>query len=373
MENVQSHVRMNTQLNGPQTLRVVGSATLVVFISVALTFSQTQRGERMVSDLRRNVVRIEAKLRTGPENGWGFVVGERAGRLYIVTAYHVVAEPQAVGAGNAVKVRVEFYDRRGKMYDAELLGTHDTVRDLAVLTVPTPPGFEWTRKCLAGAKKQERGSPVWFVGRDQEWKPPVVPGHVLAGPSTEWLLELEGMMVKRGSSGGPVISDTGIIGMVQGDSEEGTHALSIDFIKKLFEEWNHPWELRAAEPVEPAPRETPVGPLSRQADLDAIKKVLYRYADSYNRKDKNALWKIWPSAPAGTKRTIEKAFSSARSITMNLQPNDPEIEPDGASATVTAQYSQEYAGGDGSQQKSKGSITFRLKKKGGVWSLTSVE
>ncbi len=350
---------MSTQLNGPRTLRVVASATFVVFIAVAFTFSQTQGGERMANDLRRNVVRIEAKLRNGAENGFGFVLGERAGRLYIVTAYHVVAEPEEVGAGNAVKVTVEFYDRRGKMYDAELLGTHDTARDLAVLTVATPPGFEWTRKCLAGPANQKRGTPVWFVGRDQEWKPPVVPGHVVAGPSTDWLLELEGLTVKRGSSGGPVISDTGIIGMIQRDSEEGAYALSVDFIKKVFEQWKHPWDLQAVE--------------SPEADVDAIKKVLGRYADAYNRKDKNALWKVWPSPPMDTKRTIEESFSTARSITMNLQLNNPEIEPDGARATVTAQYSQEFIPKNGSSLKSNGRIAFTLRKMDSTWVIVAIE
>ena len=49
-------------------------------------------------------------------------------------------------------------------------------------------------------------------------------------------------------------------------------------------------------------------------DLAAIKKVLEAYADAYNRRDPSALWKIWPSAPAGTKRAIEKSFGSASSI-----------------------------------------------------------
>jgi len=367
MENVQSHVRMSTQLKGPRTLRVVASATFVVFISVAFTFSQPQGGERIANDLRRNVVRIEAKLRNGAENGFGFVLGERAGRLYIVTAYHVVADPEEVGAATAAKVSVEFYDRRGKMYDAELLGTHDTARDLAVLTVATPPGFEWTRKCLAGPEKQERGTPVWFVGRDQEWKPPVVPGHVVAGPSTEWLLELEGMTVKRGSSGGPVISDTGIIGMIQRDSEEGAYALSVDFIRKVFVEWNHPWDLADSVGGGDSTGSRP----SLQADVEAINHVLDRYADAYNRRDKNALWKMWPNPPAKTRQAIEANFRIARSIVMKV--SDRTIELDGARATATAQYSQEFVPKDGSALRSNGRIAFRLEKRDSTWIIVAIE
>src|SRR5436853_6509934 len=61
------------------------------------------------------------------------------------------------------------------------------------------------------------------------------------------------MKVSRGSSGGPVVSGAGIIGMILTDSSDNTHALTIDFIKDAFADWNHPWNL------EPSQSQTPGG------------------------------------------------------------------------------------------------------------------
>jgi hypothetical protein len=351
MEDVESHIWVSPEVRGKRARGFVSFALLLVALPVQ-TFSQVEGGDRVADILRGNVVRIEAR-----ENGFGFIAGERAGHLYIVTAYHVVVDPnEVITGGRTPKVRVEFYDRMGKMYDADLLGTHDSNYDVAVLTVPTPAAFEWTRKCLAESVK--RGTPVWFVGREQEWRPPVTPGHVRVEPGTTWSLEIEGLPVSPGSSGGPAISDKGIIGMIQRDSEESTHALSIDFLREFFKEWNHPWELQPFIS-------------DGKPDLAAIKKALDTYADSYNRRNASALWGVWPAAPERTRRVIEQSFKNAHSIVMLLQLGEPEIKSDG-SAIVAGQYSQEFTGSNGSQQRSKGSITFWLSKKEGMWIIVKV-
>jgi hypothetical protein len=362
MESKQNGVR-KIRVSGFTFERIVGAALLVCAWQ-QFAFSQADASDQMANALRQNVVRVEATMSTHVENGFGFVVGERGGQLYIVTAYHVVNDPDAIGVANPVKAKVEFFDNQGKLYKAEILGTHDENRDLAVLTVPSPAGFSWKEKCLAGPEKQKHGVPVWFIGRDQKWKPPVAPGHVISGPSTEWMIDLEGTSVKPGSSGGPIISDTGIIGMIETDSSENTRALSIDFIKRAFETWNHPWGLEATEKdkgKEPTPSKT---------DADEIAKIIQRYADAYNHRDANALWGIWPSPPSNTKHVIENSFRSASSIAMSVE-HDP-IEPNGSSAVVTGQYSQEFTAKDGQQQKSKGNIRFDLSKQSGSWVVTSV-
>jgi hypothetical protein len=351
MENVQSNIRVSTQRRRQE------SVCIFLLLALNSAFSQEESQERMVDSLRTNVVRIEAK-----EDGFGFIVGERGGRLYVVTARHVVVGRDEEPTTGPVKVKLEFYDRIGKLYDAELLGTHDTARDLAVLTVSAPLGVEWAKECLAGAERQKRGTPVWFVGRDREWKPSVSPGRLLAGPSLDGLLEIDGMSVKPGSSGGPAISDNGIIGMIETDSAENTRILSVDFIKKALEEWHHPWDLL----VHDSPPTVP-------DDLDAIKDVLRRYADSYDHRDSSALWKVWPGAAQATKHTIEESFRNARSIVMSIQPGEPEILADGKSAIVRGQYSQQFIGSNGRHQKSKGNISFHLAKKNKTWIMTSVE
>jgi hypothetical protein len=314
----------------------------------------------MANDLRRNVVRIEAK-----ENGFGFIVGEKSGLLYVVTAYHVVVDPDKVETVVTSKVKVEFFDRRGVKFDADLLGTHDADRDLAVLTVRAPQGVEWTRQCLAAPEKQKRGTPVWFVGRDQEWKPPVIPGRVVQEPSTDWTIDLEGLQVKRGSSGGPVISDTGIIGMIETDSEVGTHALSVDFIQKSIEKWNHPWQLQPVKIIDSPPPPPP------QTDLDAINAMLDLYSDSYNRRDAGALWRIWPNPPAQTKQAIEGYFRNARSIVRRV--SDRRIDVRSVSATVRGQCLDDFTPKNGSPMKSNDPIILELAKNKGDWFIVSVK
>ena len=357
---------MESQQDGVRKSRVIDFAVARILPPALLlcawhqfAFPQAESTDQMANALRQNVVRIEAAMLTHVENGFGFVVGEREGQLFIVTAFHVVNDPDAIGVPNPVKARVEFFDRQGKLYKAEILGTHDSFRDLAVLTVPTPVGFSWKEKCLAGAEKQKRGVPVWFVGRDQKWWPPVEPGHVSSPPSTEWMIDLEGTQIKPGSSGGPVIADTGIIGMIETDSAGNARALSVDFIKRALESWNHPWGLQTTENEKP------------KGDADEIAKLIQRYADAYNRRDANALWGIWPKAPANTKRVIEESFRNASAIAMSVEPDGIE-PPKGSTAVVTGHYSQAFTSREGQQHKSTGNIRFDLSKQGAGWVLTAV-
>lgn len=363
-------IRMRRRGSPLQISRALIAGLFPVFLWVSFAVSQTG-GDRVASDLRQNVVRIESQFRNGKaENGFGFVVGEKAGTpgtLYVVTAYHVVNDKDEVGPNATAKVRLEFFGMAGQMFDASLLGTHDANRDLAVLTVPTPRGFAWTKKSLAGSDKQKRGTAVWYIGRDRKWNPPISPGHVLTEPSTEWLLELEGLGVKPGSSGGPVLSDTGIIGMIQTDSEQGTQALSIDFIKKIMQEWNHPWQLELyAIPNQPVV-------YSPQADNEAIRKVIDAYRDAYIHIDSKALWAIWPSASSNTKSQIEAGFNGARSIKLDLKLENPEIAPDHITATVKGHAELEQTPKSGGPRKSSYDIKFILKKTGGTWKLDDVQ
>jgi len=348
---------MPKRMNSPLSL-LLASAMSLASLSASAALPQTGGGDRVANDLRRNVVRIEAR-----ENGFGFIVGEASGLLYIVTAHHVVVDPDKVETQGSAKVRVEFFERRGVKFDAVLLGTHDTYRDLAVLTVHTPQGLQWTKECLAGPDKQKRGTSVWFVGRDQEWKPPIEPGHVVVETSTDWVLELEGLPVKPGSSGGPVISETGIIGMIEKDSQDGTNALSIDFIEKSFKEWQHPWQLLLV-------KSSGSDGESKQTDLEAVNAAVDLYTDSYNRLDAAALWKIWPSPPAQTKKAIEEYFRNARSI--NRQLTDRNVQLSQATATVTARCLDVFTPRSGGQLHSNDSIVLELEKRTGQWVITSV-
>jgi len=366
---------MESEQNSVRKIGVIGFAVrktarvgLLLCVWGQFAFSQAEASDQMANTLRQNVVRIKTTMSTHEENGFGFVVGEKSGRLYIATAHHVVAssDPDTT----TLKVEVEFFERRGKMYKAELLGTHDSARDLAVLTVPPPAGVTWTKKCMAGPEKQKRGVPVWSIGRVQEWKVPVEPGHVASDTSPDWMLELEGTVVQRGSSGGPVVSDTGIIGMIEQDSAGNTRALSIDLIQRDFQGWNHPWGLEPVAATKPPVLQPPIVP--PPSDEEAITKVIQRYAEAYRHRDANALWSIWPSLPADKKHLIEIGFQAAASIRMTVDPSKPDIEADGA--TVEGQFSELVTPKKGGPQPPEGGdIKFVLKKNNGTWTIVDVK
>ncbi len=111
--------------------------------------------------------------------------------------------------------------------------------------------------------------------------------------------------------------------------------------------------------------------VSLEADRYTINQLVNAYADSYNRRDATALWKIWPEAPKSTKQKIQNSFNSALSILMKV--TDRDIQLGGTRATVTGQFAQEYTPKNGSLQKPSGPITLELDKKNGTWVITSIK
>ncbi|MEK6374762.1 MAG: serine protease [Acidobacteriota bacterium] len=199
-------------------------------------------------DLRQNTVRIEAYFAEDqPELGFGFIVGEKAGTLYAVTAYHVVSDPHDAPGRPPGKVKVELFGGED-MIDAKLLGTHDSAHDLAVITFPAPDGFEWNKKCLGLQEHQNFMTEVSFVGRLQKWYVPTSNVKISSDEPRDSRINIDDLAVKPGSSGGPLIASSGIVGMILQDSAEGAQALSIASIKGSFKEWHFPFQLQSSAP-----------------------------------------------------------------------------------------------------------------------------
>ena len=241
MGNSQNDFQM---ISSPAVCRMVAGLTITLACTLILlavpkrSYAQTSP-DRMAKQLRQNTVRIKAR-----ENGFGFIVGEGNGQLYIATARHViVGEEDNPNSSAAATAQVFLYSDQGKAYTANVLGTHEG--DLAVLRLPTPAGFQWVKSCLATTEKQQRGTQVWFVGKKDEWYVPAQPGSIASDqPSARSLIEVDGLPVSPGTSGAPLIADSGIVAMIETDSAYDTRALTLDFIKRAFLQWNYPWDLR---------------------------------------------------------------------------------------------------------------------------------
>jgi TPR repeat protein len=219
-------------------------------IAALLLFAHVQasgepRSSAIVLELRPNVVRVTAQWKTGAvSDGFGFIVGERDGFLYVVTADHVVRgdEPNAIDRSPVVA----FFSDQGKQYRSELLETklRPDAGDLAILRVRPPPGLRWRHEVVAVADAK-RDTALWFIGLQRDWFASSKAG-VVTGIEPAGTIIAEGLNVKVGSSGGPLISESGIVGMVVVDTGAVVRATPISLIKRAIEGWNYPWQLGSA-------------------------------------------------------------------------------------------------------------------------------
>jgi len=204
-------------------------------------------GKDAAEQFKPNVVQltVESADKTPLSGGCGFVVGEENGYLYVVTAKHVVCADQPV----ETKVFAQFYGKRGEDFAAKVLNI--SVEDLAVMKIRKPfEDYTWKRQCYSRPKKDDS---IWFVGRSQDWYVPFEPGYafdLLPGK-----FSVAGLDVLLGSSGAPLISEKGIVGMVLED-EPGrvVTALNMETIRAIVEKrWKRPWGLEECIPAPKVP------------------------------------------------------------------------------------------------------------------------
>lgn len=236
---------------------------LGVLVALSITAASPEaggapRGYVLAKELRDNVVTVVAEWENGEtQSGFGFIVGEKTGQLYISTANHVV---RGIGPdAKAARVEVEFHDRQGEPFEAKLLGTSSADRDLAVLRAPLPQGLSWRKDVLSDVDAQPLMS-VWFVGRLGKWYVPSIAGIVNRIELDDRIVA-ENLKVLPGTSGAPLIAEGGVIGMIVSDAPgEVTHALTLSVIRRAFEIWKHPWQLVKLEPPPPDITGTYTGP-----------------------------------------------------------------------------------------------------------------
>jgi TPR repeat protein len=204
-------------------------------------------GEDLALDLRGNVVRVSAPWENGASyDGFGFIVGERSGFVYIVTADHIVRGDAADRISRSPSVT--FSQDVGTEHKAELLATRlqPGEGDIAVLRVRSPAALGWRRDIVSSAGVRRR-TQVWFIGLERDWFVPIQPGMVNRVEPAGTIIA-EGLNVKVGTSGAPLISDSGVVGMVVVDAGAYVRSTPIDLIERALKDWNYPWQLSSAPP-----------------------------------------------------------------------------------------------------------------------------
>jgi S1-C subfamily serine protease/tetratricopeptide (TPR) repeat protein len=249
-------------------------------------------GERLALALRNNVVGIAAARAGGERSGFGIIVGERAGRVFIATANHVV---RGIAPGEvATRIRVRFFQRRDEEYDAKLLGTSDARYDLAILEVAAPAKLDWHRESLRLQPDAPRGTEVWFVGRDDSWYIPTRPGR-LSRVTLDFRIDVDDLEIRVGSSGAPLMAADGIVGMLLVDETTGaSSALAIEIIERAIRLWDLPWDLkpieaRAAIPTLAPDVETHLSAGDRFLQVGQIDRAVEQYEEARKYDARNTV------------------------------------------------------------------------------------
>jgi hypothetical protein len=231
---------------------LLASAAANTGLSVA-ALAQAAGGDGKATALRPNVVKITATLGQGqvPQTGFGFIVGQQGNQLVVVTADHVVrgVDPDAEDKAPLIT----FFENQG----SQIRGKLEAVRlqrdrgDLAVILVQKPDFVSFVTQAI-DATPAARGLPVWLVGRAGDWSIPIAPGFVAQIDSFTHQIQVEGLAARVGSSGGPLISSNGIVGMIVRDSDLYTEATPIEPIQRqVGEKWHYTWQLK------PGPQSAP--------------------------------------------------------------------------------------------------------------------
>lgn len=236
-----------------KTITRLGFSTFIVVVIVSLLQAcatteavlgqdSEKAGYNMAKELRGNVVYVTGTVDKKPEYGLGFIVGEKNKELFIVTANHVV-RPMDPGPGQPIpeSAQVEFLHAQGEYKKAQIIRPRDEKVDLAILSVPSPENFEW-QKMAIGQPDLEPSDKVWTIDHDMSWTPSAVPGSI--SKSDPMQITTSGLKVLRGHSGAPLISKSGIIGMIyKAEPYEDSIAYPLEVVKSRVEEWGKPWDL----------------------------------------------------------------------------------------------------------------------------------
>jgi hypothetical protein len=196
------------------------------------------------------VVRIIPELSDGTPapTGFGLVVGERAGKAYIATPYHLafgLERPSSVGATPGVVFRADRYNT----IRARRLDVASVQDDLAVLEVAPPQGLILPRAPMVLAGQLPRGTWVWNIGIGPNWDMPDRAGGLGPEEVVTGRRRVGQLRTPPGASGGAAVTDGGVIGIVLQDATDFSLLLPVERIVQLFKAWQLPVNLLASGPV----------------------------------------------------------------------------------------------------------------------------
>jgi Trypsin-like peptidase domain len=227
-------------------------------------------GEALSTALRQNLVWLEAD--DIGEHGYGVIVGGTAETLWVVTARHVVVKSAMLGLTapdqSSRQIRVRFCANESAAATSQrspattVTGWNAGGHDIALLSVPRPRDYVLLARALAPFAVV--GEPVWLLGSDDNCALVPAQGNVRATADAAHNLRVDfpSSSVQGGSSGAPVLSGYGILGLMKSvDSPTSTvHAMD-DLQRRVQGLPAARWELVDARNIPPG------DPRAAQVDL----------------------------------------------------------------------------------------------------------
>lgn len=200
------------------------AAVLALVLAPGLAAQSNESLEELAAAATRAVVLIDVETPSGNRQGSGFLV-DASGR--ILTNEHVVR--------GALAARVKLAS--GDMYDVVTILARDDRRDLAVIQVA---GFDLPALPLGNSDSVRIGNPVVLIGSPLGLENTVTTGIVSGRrqePEGYQLLQISAP-ASRGSSGGPVLSNTGeVVGIASSQMQTGQNlnfAVPINYARGLL-------------------------------------------------------------------------------------------------------------------------------------------
>jgi hypothetical protein len=211
---------------------------ILLFMLLPIFTINGQNGFEQATKLRQNVVRVIADT-----EGFGFVVSVNGGYAYIVTANHVVR--------NSTSIKVKFFDDQAVDYDAKDLGLRYASMDISLLKVAVPNNLKWEKKCYS--EDIQAAMPAFFVGRNAKWYIPTGPAICSINdltPDNIIIIDSSPGSIQPGTSGAPLITKAGIIGLIYNDESGRAEAYSIKLVKGIISKvWNYNFDLESNDAV----------------------------------------------------------------------------------------------------------------------------
>ena len=205
-------------------VELIGLCCVIVWSATSPAFSLD------VETLKKGVVRVTATIEEGKAKvGTGFIVRRQANAAYIVTASHVVE--------SARKVEVEFFTERNRYFLARVIGQEGgDPQGLAVLLVEKDVPPDTIVLQLNQGTQASAGDPVTMIGFPRiagaSWA--VTKGEVVGRKAKAIVFS---GAVDEGSSGGPLIKDNQVIGVVTEATEKFAYAVPTVIAHYVLETW----------------------------------------------------------------------------------------------------------------------------------------